>query len=301
MTTPAATRPRAPLDDVMLAMDVVDTLRQRQDLVARELNEPARARDLLVRLRKIYTAQGIDVPDAILEQGVAALAEERFVYRPAPPSTATTLARIYVSRGRWGMLLLAVIAVAALATATYRVQVIAPRAALPGELAAAHATTLQIAADPAAVARADTLYAAGQSALRDHDVTSARNALADLQALRATLERTYEVRIVNRPGEASGVWRIPDINPQARNYYLIVEALGADGRPVAVAVRNEETGADQAVRSWGIRVDEATFQAVQRDKLDDGIIQGDLVGRKARGALGPTYTIPTSGAAITSW
>ena len=45
------------LDDVMIAMDVVDTLRHREDLVARELNEEGREGDLLVRLRQIYRDQ----------------------------------------------------------------------------------------------------------------------------------------------------------------------------------------------------------------------------------------------------
>ena len=36
---------RPPLDDVMLAMDVVDTLRRRERLVARELDEIGREAD----------------------------------------------------------------------------------------------------------------------------------------------------------------------------------------------------------------------------------------------------------------
>ncbi len=291
----------APLDDVMLAMDVVDTLRQRQDLVARELAEPQRAQELIGRLRKIYAAQGIDVPDAVLEQGVAALAEERFVHRPPPPSFATTMARIYVTRRRWGTLLLAAIAIVVVAIASYRSQVVAPRAALPAELTAAYTSTLEVAAEPTATERADALVAVGRGALRDGDVAAVRGALSDLEQLRATLEQSYQVRIVNRPGEASGVWRVPDINPDARNYYLIVEALGPDGRPLTVRVHDEETGADVAVRSWGLRVDEATYRAVERDKLDDGILQNDLVGRKQRGNLEPTYTVATTGAAITRW
>ena len=64
---------RPPLDDVMLAMDVVDTLRRRERMVARELDEHGRAEDLKQRLRRIYAQQGLDVPDHVIEQGVAAL------------------------------------------------------------------------------------------------------------------------------------------------------------------------------------------------------------------------------------
>ena len=81
----AATAEKAPLDDVMLAMDVVDTLRHNQDLVARELAGEARETQLIERLRTIYHQQGIEVTDAILKQGVAALEESRFVYTPPKP------------------------------------------------------------------------------------------------------------------------------------------------------------------------------------------------------------------------
>ena len=59
----------ATLDDVMLAMDVVDTLRHRERLVERELNEDMREEQLIERLRELYKSQGIDVPDRIIDEG----------------------------------------------------------------------------------------------------------------------------------------------------------------------------------------------------------------------------------------
>ena len=70
-------KPIAPLDEVMLAMDVVDTLRHRQDLVARELDSVGKEQQLIARLREIYHQQGIEVPDHILREGVAAIADSR--------------------------------------------------------------------------------------------------------------------------------------------------------------------------------------------------------------------------------
>ena len=75
---------RPPLDDIMLAMDVVDTLRRRERLVHKELDEAGRAADLKERLRRIYAQQGMEVPDHVIEAGVAALKEERFTYKPPP-------------------------------------------------------------------------------------------------------------------------------------------------------------------------------------------------------------------------
>lgn len=92
----------APLDEVMLAMDVVDTLRHQQGLATRELDTDAKQAQLLEKLRDIYHQQGIEVPDHILKEGVTALQESRFTYDPPAPSFGVTLARLYVSRGRWG-------------------------------------------------------------------------------------------------------------------------------------------------------------------------------------------------------
>src|SRR5690606_28585856 len=110
---------KAPLDDVMLAMDVVDTLRHEDNLVARELGADAREAQLIERLRKIYHDQGIEVPDHILAEGVKALAESRFTYTPPPDTFSTRLARLYVSRARWGRPALIAVALIAVVLGGY--------------------------------------------------------------------------------------------------------------------------------------------------------------------------------------
>lgn len=87
----------------MLAMDVVDTLRHQQQLVASELDEDARSRDFTLRVKRIYDAQGIDVDDQIIAEAVRALRDDRFVYRPPKRSFALRLAEIYVERGKWAL------------------------------------------------------------------------------------------------------------------------------------------------------------------------------------------------------
>jgi hypothetical protein len=88
----------------MLAMDVVDTIRHRELLVARELSQGDRDEALRGRLREIYTGQGIEVTDAVIDQGIKALRESRFAYTPPPPSLGRTLAMVWIRRvviGRW--------------------------------------------------------------------------------------------------------------------------------------------------------------------------------------------------------
>ncbi|HSP26063.1 MAG TPA: DUF6384 family protein, partial [Saliniramus sp.] len=65
--------------------------------------------------------------------------------------------------------------------------------------------------------------------------------------------------------------------------------------------RNEETGRTETVTTFGVRVPEAVYDAVRRDKSDDGIIQDEIVGEKPRGALEPVYTMPVMGGMITRW
>ena len=289
------------LDDMMLAMDVVDTLRHRQVLVERELGSEARDEALLERLRQLYAAQGIEVPDHVLTEGVSALREDRFAYRPPPPGLGTLLARAYVRRGRIGGVALALAVVLALVWGVHNATVVAPRQALVGALDATHARVLALATVPEAGQRAETALRAGQAALGRDDVAAARGALTDLEVLEATLEQRYRLLIVAGPDSVSGVWRVPDVNVAARNHYLIVEALDEAGRRVQVDVRNEETGAVERVSTWGLRVPQEVFERVAADKLADGIIQDRFVGEKVRGALTPDYAIETTGGAITRW
>jgi len=302
-TVPAPASPGAkqPLDDVMLAMDIVDTIRRRERLLQRELDAEGREADLTERLRRIYAAQGIDVPDHVIAQGVAALKEGRFVYTPPADGIGKKLARLYVSRGRWGKWVLGALGALLVAGAAYYFTVVAPTADLPRRFETLHAEVQKIAATDDARAAAGQLLAAGRAALRDQDTGRAKAALTSLENLRTGLEQEYTLRIVNRPGEQSGVWRIPDVNAAARNYYIVVEPIDARGDVLAVPIENEETGRIERVSKWGLRVDERTFNAVANDKKDDGIIQRDRVGAKRRGALVPEYELPTTGAAITQW
>ncbi len=416
-------------------MDIVDTIRRRERMVQRELDAEGREIDLKERLRTIYAAQGIDVPDHVLEQGVTAIKEDRFVYTPAAPGFPRTLATLYVSRNTWGKWLLGAVAAVMIAAAGYYAAVVAPAAKLPGRIEALHAEVVAMApgndarteadqlrdaglaaarrgerdqaraaitslealhqrleqivalkrvegqrietlhaeiagiteeaearaqADQlrdtglAAVQRGDagnaraaiaslealhqrleqsvalkrvegqrieTLHAeiagiteeaeartqadqlrdAGLAAVQRGDAGNARAAIASLEGLVGLLEQEYTLRVVNRPGEYSGVFRIPDVNEQARNYYVIVEAIDSRGNVLTLPILSEETGTTERVKAWGLRVDEDVFNAVANDKKDDGIIQNNRFGEKKRGRLTADFTMPTTGAAITVW
>jgi hypothetical protein len=301
------------LDDIMIAMDVVDTLRHREDLVRRELNEQDREADLIARLRKIYKDQGIDVPDSVLADGVKALKESRFVYTPPSGGWKRTLLTLWARRETFGKRAAALVALAAAGLTGYHVLVTRPaqladqRArveiseTIPQALRQAHADVVAVSKDETAKLKADALLADGERLARSGDRAGASKVSGELTALRDDLTREYTLTIVSRPGESTGVWRRPPGNSTARNYYIIVEAITPDGRKISLPIRNEESGATETVTKFGVRVPQNTFEAVARDKRDDGIVQRNRLGIKRRGVLAIDYQMPFEGGFITKW
>jgi hypothetical protein len=413
------------LNEIMLAMDVVDTLRHQQSLVERELGTDDHDQALIAKVRKIYADQGLEVSDEVIASGVKALREERFTYTPPKKSFQLTLAHLYVHRGRWakrGALLLAALLVIYLG---YQLAVVAPqkrsrqKAAqainlridrqrdqisvakarlarlnqslieakeaglnkasvastglvdqterdmsaarekvqalekleittrvdgerlaknsatvtgrldqrkelisalsahldnaekavaaldelkiLPEKLIAQRDRILSEARQKDVARQAEELYTDAMAALGRGDVAAAQNGYALLQQLYDRLVQEYQLRIVSREGVRSGVWRIPRNNPNARNYYVIVEAVTADGKRLELPVTSEEDGKTRTVKQWGLRVKASVFEQIKRDKMDDGIINNNVLGAKKRGYLHPNYFIPTTGGAITQW
>lgn len=303
----------ARLDETMLAMDVVDTIRHAQGLVERELDADQREAALKQRLREIYSSQGIDVPDRLLDEGVAALQQNRFVYRPTQPSFARNLASIWATRGRWGRpAALGVLALLLLACGWWfgiHLPAQSARIAQQQELSTGLPKALQAEADrvfattqlPDMRAQAQRLLAEGQAAARAGSLTDGRARLAALQALQRQLSLAYSVRIVSRPGTPSGVWRVPSENARARNFYLIVEAVDANGRPVSVPITSEENGQTKLVSQWGLRVSPETFDRVRQDKMQNGVLQDPIVGNKQAGQHDTSWSFPTNGGSILTW
>ena len=108
VAAPAAPASGAPaLDETMLAMDVVDTIRHADRLVERELSGEDRQQRLRERLREIYKSQGIEVADHVLDQGGdqfvghlgAAQPDDRDDHADRPASESASAARsVSVSR-----------------------------------------------------------------------------------------------------------------------------------------------------------------------------------------------------------
>ena len=312
-TAVAEEKKSATLDDVMIAMDVVDTVRHRDDLVRRELNEVGREAELIARLKEIYRQQGIDVPDHVLAEGVKALKESRFTYVAPPAGLKRTLLTLWTKRQTYGRIAAVALGLVGGGYGLHHVANVRPaqveaervrvelNETLPKAIRQAHADVAKVATDPAARTRADQVLADAERAIRDGNRTAMTKAAKDLAALRDEIAAEYALTIVSRPGETSGVWRRPPNSPQGRNYYLVVEAIALDGSKLSIPIRNEENGITESVHKFGVRVPKETFEAVASDKRDDGIIQKNRFGTKRRGTLSVDYQMPYDGGMITRW
>lgn len=307
-----ATNSDAPLDDLMMAMDVVDTLRHEEGQVARELKTDERDAAMVERLRQVYASQGIDVPDHILKAGVEDLKRDRFVYSPPAAGFQRSLAMIYISRGTWSKWLAAALAVVIVCVAAWYFIVKLPaqraEADLQARLQALPATYTELVGRIDALtenteieADANRLATDGNLALSDGNNEAAFKAEADLRDLAGRLQEVFEVRIISREGVPTGVSRIPEANPDTENYYIVVEAVDPDGKTLKRKIVSEESSQAELVDKWGQRVSETIYNAVRRDKMEDGIVQKGVLGQKRRGELDIKWRSGVQDGAITKW
>lgn len=89
------------IDDLMMAMDIVDTLRRDRLVVQKELTLETKDDQLLERLKSMYGTQGIEVSDEMLKEGIKAMREDRFAYTPTASTLAHKIAKLYVKRDKW--------------------------------------------------------------------------------------------------------------------------------------------------------------------------------------------------------
>ena len=306
----AATAPK--LDDLMLAMDVVDTIRHREDVLSRELTLGDKDEELIEKLRQIYTEQGITVTDTVLKEGVKALKESRFQYKSPPGGLITGMFHLWVGRGnivRWvGSLLVA----AGLGWAAYTYGFIEPQKqtaeqarieiseTLPKTLATQLSETRAASQDPKATRQIEALGLEAAAAIKANNATAAKESIRALADVQAALDRTYSLRIVNKQGQSSAVWRTNNQSAGGRNHYLIVEALDPQGKILTLPIEDEETRETRNVAMFGVRVPFTTYEAVRVDKQDNGLIEDDIVGTKPRGKLDIDFAMPASARFLTA-
>lgn len=300
--------PGAPLESDMLVMDVADTLRGTPELVQ---SASAQA-DVVAQLQALYARQGIGLDAATAREGLIVFTDERFVYAPRTGMGAA-LGRAYVSRAQWLMPVLSVLVVLIVASASYFLIYRPYRAAqaeanrielaqgLPAQMDRLYGTIFNETKVQAAVGDARQMRDDGKTAAAKGDRAGAERAVKDLTALRDLIRADYTLRVVSARGEKSGFWRFPPSNIAATNYYIVVQAIGTDGKPMRLPITDEETGRTEVVSRWGLRVPQAVYDSVIADRADDGVVQRNIVGIKQFGFTEVDFLIPVLGGTVTKW
>jgi hypothetical protein len=295
----------------MLAMDVADTLRRRPELLPAGSDPSAPDPAILDALAALYRRLGLTVPESALRAGIAATADRRFAYDPPRRGLGPALARLYVVRRHW---LPGAVAVGLIFLIGYggfffgyrpwheaqvRRNAIELTETMPAEMDALYQTIFEETKVQQASNDAGEIRARGKDAAKAGDRAGAQAAIDELTRIRDTLRLDYQLRIVDRPGTKWGFWTFPESNSEATNYYVVVEALDAQGKALRLPIRDEDSGRTETVSMWGERVPENVYRAVESDKADDGIIEHDLVGLKDFGFLDPDYLVRVLGGEVT--
>ena len=187
---------------------------------------------------------------------------------------------------------------------------------LPSEAEKAYAAIKTIAKEPIAIQKAEKFHSEAQVYIKQADVPRLSETVQGMKQLSDILNQEYSLRVVSKPGVKSGIDRY--YNGRFSGWYLVVEAVDTHGNIVPVNIVNSENGAVSRTTMWGERVsgndpnlvekiqggykDNSLLVSVIMDKMDNGVVDNNLVGEKARGYL--NYQLNSrdfEGKQITAW
>jgi hypothetical protein len=163
-----------------------------------------------------------------------------------------------------------------------------------------YADVKSVAKEDIAKKKGEELYSVAKESGRVVDVNKLRSTTKQLESLDTILNQEYELRIVSKPGIKSGIDRYYE--GQSSGYYLIVEAVDSNGEILSKEITSIENGETKRVTMWGRKVAESTYESLKSDKMDDGLIQNNILGKKQKGYLNENITMPgVEKGEITNW
>lgn len=299
-TSPDKT-PLAP-HEVLRVMDAAQVIHERQAALK---EHEAFDREVTIRdIQLMYEELGDLVDADTIEKALDEYLSQRYAFTPGPRGLRRNLALLYIKRG-W-VATRVILPTAAAATIVWgafayvegvnqRMQELEAAAlvTLEADVERLHDALLASAAEDLVRERAAALDLQAESQLAAQDADALERTAERFQNLHDLVAAEYRIEITG------GVWRNFD-NRNARSHYLLVRALDADGRPVTVPIRNEESGATRRVSEWGERVPQEVYDRIAADKQDNGIIDDEEFGFKRRGFITAERRYPDVGQ-ITEW
>lgn len=286
-------------------MDVATALRQSRELAEKELALDETKVKLRERLRAAAIESGDAVNDAEIEVAIDQYYASLHTFAEPTSGLRVFVAHAWVRRASTAISAGAVLAALALIWWLF-LRESAPMSGPVREQARVTeaweplSRTLErarsIAADDAARAAVDALAREAEPAHAERDLATLARLGSRAAQLLAALEEDYELHVISRDGEKSGIdaYYEDESGKRVSGYYLIVEARTRDGRILERTVRDAEQQRDARVRTWGEQVDKAVYDRVAADKRQDGIVDATLFATKPRGALAELVVMPGS-------
>ncbi|CAN7612858.1 DUF6384 family protein [Pseudoduganella sp. LjRoot289] len=151
-------------------------------------------------------------------------------------------------------------------------------------------------------ARVAALRQAAAAAAARLDAAQVTALAAEARSLLEFARLPLTIRVADRQGVRSGVERNYNASG-GKSWYLIVEALDADGRAVPAPVRSVERGASGWAKLWGVRVSREEYLKVKAEKQSSGHVDSLDMGGKAANTLTVHYarTLKPEPDMITEW
>ncbi len=283
--------------ELLRVMDAARVIHERRTaLEEREFDREATIREIQVMYEELGDLVGRRTIGRALDEYLS----ERHAFAPAGPGLRRTLALAYIRRGWIALRVLLPAAAASLLVwggaelVEVRQQQRVEREAallvtLGDEIDRLHASLLANAAEEPVRQRAAELHRRAQPLIASADATELAQVAGTLAELEALVMTAYRIVVTG------GIWRYPDDNPDARNDYLIVQAVDAQGRQLQLPIRSEEDRVVRRVLEWGERVSREIYDRVAADKQDNGIIDDDHFAWKRRGFITAERRYPDVG------
>ncbi len=165
---------------------------------------------------------------------------------------------------------------------------------LPSRLNQIYSSIKTVSKDPEANTLAEDLMKEGQNYVTAVNVASLKSVISSLENLDSLLKQEFTVKIVSRSGVKSGMDRYYTDASGRRlsGFYLIVEALDENGRPITRQITNEEDHRTYSTNLWGERVPQEIYEAVKKDKMNDGRVDNNIFSEKKSGYLKEVIVFP---------
>ncbi len=130
--------------------------------------------------------------------------------------------------------------------------------------------------------------------------------IAPVPAAKPTTPEVSEVpavryRIVERKGEKSGFWRRQGDDVTTTEWFVVVEAVDANGKTFTVPVKSADTGVIKEVSKWAIQVSEKDFLAFSDELLKKKAISNPVIGKATSKTSQPQWSVSTTGSMLTEW